>query len=531
MTDTPAKRNCVFELLLTSSNTYPDPYNEVELDIELESPSGRILRHPAFWAGGNRWKARLTGEEVGAYQFRTVSNQTTDAGLHGHVGTMTVEDYNGPNPIIRRGRLRVAPEKNHFQYADGTPFYWQGDTWWMGLCARLDFPEGFGTLAADRVAKHFNVIQIVVGPYPDMDEWDDRGRNEAGFPFTEGYASINPAYYDMADQRIESLVHWGLSPCLVGMWGYYLPRIGVDRIKKFWRYIVARYGAYPVTWCLAGEGAMPYYLSKTREEDKQAQITGWTEVGRYVREIDGYKNLVTIHPTRYGREMVDDPSVIDFEMLQTGHSDTESVPSTAKAVVHSVPREPKMPVIVSEVNYEGILGRCWQNVQRYSFFAGALHGSAGHTYGANGIWQVNLEGQPYGPSPHGRSWGDTPWREAADLPGSAQIGYGAHLLRRFEWWKIESHPEWIDPPTEIKDAYSIYAAGIPGKVRLIYVPSLWDPPKLTGFEPGTTYTASYYDPTNGKDIPIGPVEPDAAGAWKPPYSPSVHDWVVVLTTG
>ena len=80
----------------------------------------------------------------------------------------------------------------------------------------------------------------------------------------------------------------GLAPCIVGCWGYFLPLMGVAKMKKHWRNLIARWGAYPVIWCLAGEGAMPFYLSKTKTEDAAAQRHGWTEVGRYVRSIDPY---------------------------------------------------------------------------------------------------------------------------------------------------------------------------------------------------------------------------------------------------
>ena len=38
-------------------------------------------------------------------------------------------------------------------------------------------------------------------------------------------------------------------------------------MKRHWRNLVARYGAYPVVWCLAGEGPMPWYLTEDRDGD------------------------------------------------------------------------------------------------------------------------------------------------------------------------------------------------------------------------------------------------------------------------
>ena len=122
--------------------------------------------------------------------------------------------------------------------------------------------------------------------------------------------------------------------------------------------------------------------------------------------MDPYHRLITIHPSRSARECVSDPSVLDFDMLQTGHGDRQSAPNTVRTLTASYAAQPRMPVIDGEVCYEGIMEASRQEVQRFYFWACVLSGAAGHTYGANGIWQVNRREQPFGASPHGRSWGD-----------------------------------------------------------------------------------------------------------------------------
>ncbi|HOZ46448.1 MAG TPA: DUF4038 domain-containing protein [Candidatus Hydrogenedentes bacterium] len=522
-----AQQNTVIEIPFMAAALHEDPYNGVDVDVIARWPDGHTVRIPAFWAGDNVWKFRFSAHTVGEYTFESEAN-VTDSGLRGVKGAITVTPYEGGNPLLQHGRLRVASDKRHFEHADGIPFFWLGDTWWMGLSMRMDWPQGFRALALDRVQKGFNVVQIIAGPYPDMDELDPRGRNEAGFPLTDGFAGINPAYYDHADLKIGHLVHAGLVPCIVGMWGYYLPRLGVDRAKRFWRYIVARYGAYPVVWCICGEGVMPYYLSKTPDDDRAFQKRGWSEVMAYVREVDGYRNLISIHPTQYGRDQVEDPALMDFEMLQTGHGDLDSVPTVIESVRKAVARQPSMPVVNSEVNYEGILGRAWQNVQRLCFYHTVMNGAAGFTYGANGIWQASTVEQPYGPSPHGRCWGNTPWQEAAQLPGARQLGLGAGLLRALPWWGLDRHPEWLGTTEETSKPYAVVAAGIPGEFRLVYVPMCWDPPAIRELEPKRPYRAVYFDPCSGARTDLGEVVADAEGTWRPPIPPECHDWVIVL---
>ena len=199
----------------------------------------------------------------------------------------------------------------------------------MGLTKRLDWPKGFASLAADRVAKGFNLIQIVAGPLPDFDAesatWHPQQANEAGWPWERDWARINPEFYDRADERIVHLVEQGLVPCIVGMWGFYLPFMGVDKVKQHWRNLVARYGAYPVIWCLAGEVKMPTYshhgIPGAWETEGAELEAGWTEVARYLREIDPYHHPMTVHPTggASGRNMLPDESLIDIDMLQTSH--------------------------------------------------------------------------------------------------------------------------------------------------------------------------------------------------------------------
>ncbi len=516
------------EWSFTSGKTYRNPFQDVEVNVVFET-RGISQTVAAFWAGESAWRVRYAPPVPGRYTWHTVASDTSNADLHGVRGTLDASPYTGANQLLRHGLIRIASNKRHFEHVDGTPFFWLGDTWWMGLTQRLRWPEDFQELTADRVQKGFNVVQIVAGLYPDMPQFDPRGANEAGFPWERDYARINPAYFDMADLRIRYLVEQGVAPCIVGAWGYYLPLIGLDRMKQYWRYLVARWGDLPVVWCLAGEGTMPYYLSKTPERDKAEQKEGWTEIARYVRRIDPGGHLITIHPSSSARVTVQDPAVLDFDMLQTGHGDRTSIPNTVESVIRSYSSDsPRMPVLVGEVCYEGIMEASRQEVQRFMFWTSVLNGAAGHTYGANGLWQVNTKTQPYGPSPHGRSWGDTPWDEAAALPGSRQLGHAKRLLSRYPWWRMEPHLEWVEPHFSKQNYNQPYAAGIPGELRILFCPPMWNSPLVKGLENNVSYRAFFFNPATGKETKIGSVQPDESGNWRLPVFPILQDWVVVL---
>ncbi|MDQ2947295.1 MAG: DUF4038 domain-containing protein [Acidobacteriota bacterium] len=518
------------EWIFTSGKHYEDPFNQTDLDLLVSGPGASQARVPAFWSGGQEWRARFAPPRAGRYTWRTACSDPSNGDLHGRTGSFPVEsqadNQTDNNVLTQHGPIRVAPDRRHFEHSDGTPFFWLADTWWMGFCKRLRWPDDFQLLTADRVRKGFTAVQIVAGLYPDMPQFDSRGANEAGYPWEPNYSRINPAYFDMADLRVRWLAQNGLVPCVVGCWGYYLPILGIPRIKKHWRYLVARWGAYPVVWCLAGEGSMPYYLSKNRAEDAAAQKSGWTEMARYVRGIDPAHHPITIHPTMAARDNVDDPSVLDFDMLQTGHGDRESIPGTLEAITKAYARAPHMPVIDGEVCYEGIQEASRQEIQRFMFWACMLSGAAGHTYGANGIWQVNNPGVPFGASPHGRSWGNTPWQTAYQLPGSGQIGMGKALLEKYRWWKMEPHPEWFDPHWSSKDYWQAYTAG---KLRISFLPRTRSVPfRMKNLEADVRYRAFFFNPASGERTELGGVQTDASGDWIIPAPPIFQDYVLVM---
>ena len=522
-------QNCLFEVSFFSNHAYNIPFTDVDMNVIFTGPEGNTKKVPAFWSGNNIWKIRFAGSQTGIYQYQTTCSDSNNDSLHNQTGKFEVIQYTGDNPLFIHGGLQMSGSRNYLEHKDSTPFFWLGDTWWMSLCKRLKWPEEFQALTSDRVQKGFTVIQLVAGLYPDMPPtFDTRGANEAGFPLSKDCSIINPDYFEFADLRIAHLIHSGLVPAIVGSWGYWILVLGLEKMKRFWKYLVSRWGAYPVVWCLAGEAVMPYYLSETREEDEKKQRDGWTEMASYVRQVDAFHNPITIHPTQYGREQINDPNLLDMEWLQTGHSGYQDLPRHVESVAVSVNRKPRLPVILSEANYEGILGHAWQDVQRFSFWSAMLSGACGYTYGANGIWQVNQPGRPFGPSPHGRSWGNTPWQEAAQLPGSYQLGLAAQFLCQLDWWKIRPHPEWVDNPGSKDNLAGPFSAGIPGYLRIIYSPMQWEPPRLKNIEPDITYSAFYFDPVTGKEIDLGIVEPDADNNWTPPPIEIVHDWVIIL---
>lgn len=541
------------ELTFTARTAVADPFHEIVLDVLVTAPDGALLRVPAFWAGGDVWKARIASGQEGVHAWRTDANRTDDPGLHGVEGTLRVVPYTGDNPLHRHGPVRVAPDRRRLQHADGTPFLWLGDTWWMGLCHRLGWPEDFQRLTAHRKAQGFNVVQLVAGLYPDMHPFDPRGANEAGFPWEEGYARIRPEYFDAADARIGHLVAEGIVPCIVGAWGYFLPWMGEARMRAHWRYLVARYGAWPVVWCAGGEANLPWYQAENFPSDDQAVARRWCAILRHIRQIDPWRRPLTIHPTAINahtaRHVADDEALLDFDFLQTPHDGpgftVEAV--TAQTVIQSRASDPVMPVINGEASYENLLDRIPASRPRAMFWLCMTNGAAGHTYGANGIWQVNRPGQPHGPSPSAGSpptgYGAMPWDEAMHLPGGRQIAAGMRWLATLPWWTFSPHftwAAWAGPPRPTGGGAPIATEGIadavaPGAIgrtdghRLFYLLHDRDV-ALRQLEPGRVYRVTHFDPVETlAPVDGGELVADHKGEAVVAAPGHGHDWVLLLT--
>src|SRR5690606_7787203 len=136
-------------------------FNDVEVDVIVAGPDGREQRVPAFWSGENTWRVRYAAAAPGRYQWRAAASVPDDQALNGLSGSIQVEPYTGEHPLYRRGGLRVSANKRYLEHSDGTPFFWLGDTWWLGLTERLGWPGDFRRLVEDRVSKGFTVIQLV----------------------------------------------------------------------------------------------------------------------------------------------------------------------------------------------------------------------------------------------------------------------------------------------------------------------------------------------------------------------------------
>lgn len=524
-------------------------------EVMIVGPEQRTFPVPAFQTADGHVRFRFAAPAVGRYTFES------PAGVAG-ADTLAIEarPYAGDNPLYRHGRPRVASDGRTLEHADGTPFLWLGDTWWMGLGQRLDWPQGFRTLLDDRVEKGFSVIQIVAGPLPDFAAtpegiWHPDQANDGGWPWDRDWARLNPAFFDDADRRIEAIVEAGLVPCIVGMWAYYEHVMGPERIRRHWRELVARWAAYPVVFCVAGEVNLAGYDFDTGREERDArrtsQLATWTEVAHEVHRLDTFGSIVTAHPASPdGRSLLDDPEAVDVNMVQTSHWSYHlpeeawrrdlardlgldeplrmGFHGTLSIVAEAIAQDPPMPVINAEPCYEGILGGNWQDVQRFNFWTGWLSGLGGYTYGADGIWQMSLAGDAS--EQRVSQWGNGSWQAAMHYEGGRQVAAGAGLLRQLPWWTLRP----VDD-ARAQAAGRVRAFGARGQgVTLHYLPSRIVEERLRGMRdlpvevPAGGGQAKYVDPATMVVQELGRVEPGPDGTWQPPQLPTYADWLLLV---
>lgn len=556
-THPPRSQERLVEWTFESRKHYADPFNDVDVDVVF-SRGGKSWRVPAFWRADNKWSVRFAPREPGEYAYTLESTDPSNPDLNGHSGKIDIAAYCGPNGLLRHGMLRVSETKRYFEHEDGTPFYWLGDTWYTAFSDRLPW-DGFRKLTDDRKSKGFTAIQMAMMTVSNEETApsDPGFCNEGGCVWDEKFRSINPQYFDYADRRVQYVVDAGMVPVVFGAWRQALSQMGIDKMKRYWRYIIARYGAYPIIWVAGGE---IYDPPDNVNAPPGARVTGWTDVVRYIRAIDPYAHPLSVHesPPSFDTPLKEE-TLTDFDLFQPSHFGWASIAvEIAQLNMHYARTTIRKPLVVGEIGWETLGGEHLEDFQRAAFWLAIANGAAGFSYG-NAI-----TGESYSADKtfHRMKFSALTWEEAMRFSSPRQLGLGANLLRNYPWWDFAPHPEWVTPggttllePRAEVNGFDIdvmaafvriartdwprpelelptgewqkrkgtfrlpYATGIPGEVRIVYIPSRGfaegfsgSAPTILELEEGVRYRAFYWDPTLGIKVDLGLLERPARGA-------------------
>jgi hypothetical protein len=507
----------IVELTFTSAKDRANPFADVTVDARFTQGDTTIVR-PAFWDGERTWKVRFAPPTLGEWTWTTTCSDPNDAGLHGQAGALTCEPYLGDNPNYCHGFLRVSENRRYFVRADGTPFFWLGDTHWqMADWERLDAnnaPDAngrsqFAQLVEDRRAKGFTVYQNYFNGH-GRHWWRD-----------DAFTCIDPTRFrTVMDPMLDHLAGEGF--VVAQGIGLYITAVKVpkDSLVRLARYVAARYGAHPLVWITAQEVNLP--------DDKgvpRTNLDAWRAAAEEFARANGYGQPVAAHmfvgtPTVWGQE-----PWLDWFALQGGHTGTGL--RSVKDYRFYWQYTPTRPYLETEAMYEQILcgpRKATAADVRQSAWKALLCGSPGYTYGAAAVWlfkwdKADKRGEAYNPG----TW----WYEGMRLPGSGQMRHLAAFVSGLEWWRLEPRfgdPAWCDfadrertvLATDGQAAYVVYSYGPK--------PNLGS---LKGLAVGARYAASWFDPRTGESHAIGDVT-SADGAWTIPPKPDAADWVLLL---
>jgi hypothetical protein len=441
----------------------------------------------------------------------------------------------GQQPGARR--LKVSDNKRFIVKADGSPFFYLGDTAWE-LFHRLNREEADRYLK-NRADKGFTVIQAVAlaeldglntpNPYGHRPLLD----NDPTKPDVKEGAAND--YWDHVDYIVKKAEAFGLFIGFLPTWGDKWNRgrgagpeaFNPQNAEAYGEWLGRRYKDAPnIIWILGGDRSLE---TETHKEVIRAMARG-------LRKGDGGAHLQTLHP-RGGEGSAahfHDDDWLDFNMRQNGHV-TEFNPRYEQTRV-DYDRTPTKPVIDGEPIYEDHpisfrakeLGHSVAADVRRPLYWNLFTGAFGHTYGHHSVWQMWQPGRQPINNPL------MPWHEAIDQPGAGQMQYGRRLMESRPFLTRIPDDSVIvaaDPPSSVPGAgLKRYVAtrDSEGSYAMVYVPA-GRPFKVKMDKiSGAQVKAWWFNPRNGKATLIGEFANTGERQFTPPDAGENLDWVLVL---
>jgi hypothetical protein len=451
------------EWTFTAEDPHAAPL-DVRMMAEFQSSDGRIENSQGFWDGDKTWKVRFSPGLPGIWTWRTQCD-AGDAGLDQQSGSFVCIESPSTIAFYRHGRVTAHRGESFLRHADGTPFFWMGDTAWNGvLKARM---EDWGRYLADRSEKHFNVIQFVTTQWLSA-----AGNADARLAYIgSNPIEIDPVFFRWMDARIDLLNDRGFLGAAVIAWAATWNRkalglspgtaLGNSDLVLLGRYLLARYGAHHMAWILAGDG-----LYESDEANR------WREIGRLV--FAGSQALATTHAG--GHLWIEDEfrneSWFGFHGYQSGHWRGAEA---ARWITHGPAsqnwhRTPALPHINLEFCYEGHKDFDTQqpfdsfDIRRDAYGSLLAAPPAGLTYGCHGVW--SWESEPALPMSHPKTGLALPWWQAMTFPGSDSMKILRSILESIEWWRLRPAPELL-----LADDGASAAISPERDLALVYSPS------------------------------------------------------------
>lgn len=480
------------QVTFASDVRYAHPVNDVQIDVTFSHESGGSIRVRAFWDGDTVYRARVAFPNVGTWTYDVATNDPSNT-IGEKSGVIEVNAYEGDNPFSTKGWLRPSADSRFLTYADGTPFFWLGDTAWE-IAAR-SHSEQIGPYIQDRQQKGFNALQIVANTH--LEFFNDHIRNHQGesFLLSEDRSRPNPRYFDYLDRIVDEANRAGMVVAIVPLWATFTdPHRASSPHSLFYSieeavtqaaYIGARYAGHNVIWIVGGDQAY----------DTDEKRTYWDTFARALRSSSGDQHLMTVHPGGYSGSFDSwptPPDWLDFHMYQASHmSDLRYLTDgegnrqedrygslradggfSWEGGLRGYHLDATIPVLNAEANYEDIISRFWESADppvrveaadvRHVAYWGLLSGSTvGFTYGANGVW--SWTNAPVAAD----DWIRTSVEEAISFPGSSDMTTVRAFAEAHGWHQWVPRPDLV----EEVDTDHFVAASVWDDRTVVYCPN------------------------------------------------------------
>lgn len=277
-------RHNVVEFTLRADKTTDRFADAPTARLLFEHSSGTRKTIPAFWDGGNTFRVRFAPAKSGSWTYRVTSSN--DEGLKNHSGSFSVRSEMGG--LNNRGRIEVdSQNRRKFRYSDGSPFFWLGHS--IDWDKQASFPSQYRNIVRDRASKGFTVLVGYSGPGLNKKLYAPNGK---GPPVHDkDLDRINHRYFQEVDERLKMAIDNGMTVTMAlsfadqGIWN-----LNRSKLERLWKYVIARYAAYPTFWQPVGE-----------YEDGSANRA--KKLGALTRREDPYDNLLSMHSTRTSAEL------------------------------------------------------------------------------------------------------------------------------------------------------------------------------------------------------------------------------------
>lgn len=395
-----------YEQELVSQQIFDNPYTDVWLNVLITTPSGKEILSQGFWDGGKTWKLRIMPKETGPYRYLTFSNAV---GLDSVSGQFLCTNSDHP------GMLRVSQQYPFsFEYSEGGPFFWFGETSWCLMSDAVPFEDGtFREYIKTRRLQHFNGIHIVLGT-GGLPDGTHNPRNEGGFLWeSQDDQKINPDFFKWMDKRVAYLDSMEMALGVFVTWAQHFATFTPKEYERLERYLIARYAAFPlIYWVIVGEF------------DEVPPMEAYLPHGNLFLQADPYGHLISNHPGHSDSLNIGTSRVFAnedwFSFLIQQYP---AIPGTAtpaeinQYVLHD--RKFGLPVVNIEFGYEE------QEYFDRIFTRDEVRKSA---------WAVVMAGGFF-------SYGHAGSIRAVDLSTNASAGvldmqYLYHFFEKLAWWKM-----------------------------------------------------------------------------------------------